>query len=158
MYCWPLQAAPLLGDVLVVELAGVDDEAVLEDLLLARLDRPVSLARPRRADAELVVHAPSVGESIVLRVVEDRDVRLILPAGNLHAEVEPHRALPLRLLVAVAGGVEHVGVGILAPRHAQEQAAVVGLGDLDLLALGLALPLQVEDRLPAVVDLHRPGL
>ena len=98
--------APRLRHLDVVERAGVDDEAMADDFGLAGLDGPVGQARPRRADAELTVDAPGLGIAGVVGMVEDRDVREIAAALDLHPDVDPHRALTLGALVALARGVD----------------------------------------------------
>ena len=147
---------PRIGHLDVVQRAGVDDEAVADDFGLVGGDGPVGGARARGADAELIVDAPGLRIAAVVGMVEDRDVRAIVAAGDLHRDVDPHGALAFGARVALAGGVDDLAVDALAPRHAEEQAAVVVLADGDV-AARFAAPGQVEEE-AAVLLAHRPAL
>ena len=127
-----------------------------DDFGLAGLDGPVGQAGPGRPDAELAVDAPGLGIPRVVGVVEDRDVRQIAAAIDLHRDVDPHRALALGARVALTRRVDDLGPHALAPRHAQEQAAVVVLADGHF-GLRFTTPLEVEQE-PAVLFAHRPPL
>ncbi len=147
---------PGLGQPDVVERAGVDEQLVADDLGLPGLDRPVRLARPRRADPELAVHAPALRVAGVVRMVEDRDVRQVVAPLDLHADVDPHRALPLGALAALACGIDDLSGNPRAPGHPQEEAAVVVFAD-DHVGPGLAAPLQVDGERARPLA-HRPAL
>ena len=77
-------------------------------------------------------------------MIEDGHVRQVLAAFDLHADVEPHRALALGARVALACGIDDLTADPLAPRHAQKQAAVVVLANRDV-GLRLAPPFEIED-------------
>ena len=88
-------------------------------------------------------------------MIEDRDVGQIVAAFDLHADVNPHRALTLGALVALPRGVDDFAADALAPGHPQEQPAVVVLSDRQV-GSGFAAPFQVEHE-PAILFAHRPA-
>src|SRR5690606_31221662 len=73
------EGRPLPCEVDVVELAGVDEQAMADDLGLTGRDRQVGLALARRADTELAIDAPGLWITRIGWMVEDRDVREVVP-------------------------------------------------------------------------------
>ena len=138
-------ALPVLGQFEIVQLAGVDDQAVADDLGRAFRDVPVAHPRPCRPHAELAVHPPRLGVAGVHRVVEDGDVEEVVAAFDLHADVDPHRPLAFGLAVALPRRVDRFAGGVPGPGHAQEHAAVGHLVDRDVAVDRLAGPFEVED-------------
>ncbi len=98
----------------IVERAGVGDEAMANDFDVAFLDGPVGVARARCPDAELVVDTPRLRIAGVVRVIEERDVREVVAALDLHRDVDPHRALALGARVALPRGIDDFGRASLA--------------------------------------------
>ena len=115
-----------------------------DDLGRALGDVPVAHPGACGSDTELAVDAPCLRETGVHRVVEDGDVQEIVAALDLHADVDPHRALAFGLPIALAGRVDGFSRDALLPGHAQEHAAVGHLVDRDF-RVCLAGPLQIED-------------
>ena len=66
-------------------------------------------------------------------------------ALDLHADVDPHRALALGLAVALPRRVDRFARGVPGPGHAQEHAAVGHLVDRDVAVDRLAGPFEIED-------------
>ena len=127
-----------------------------DDFGLTLLDRPVAFARSRRADAELAVHSPGLRVAGVVRVVEDRDVRKIGASFDLQTDVDPQCALALGAFVALSRRVDDLAGDSLAPRHAQEEPAIVVLADGHV-GPGFASPFQIQLE-GAVPFAHRPAL
>ena len=150
-------ALPVLGQFEIVQFAGVDDQPVADDLGRAFRDVPVAHPGAGGADTELAVDAPRLGVAGVHRVVEDRDVEEVVTAFDLHADVQPHRALAFRLAVALPRRVDRFAGGVPGPRHAQEHAAVGHLVDRNVAADRFAGPFEVEDE-AVFLGPHRPVL
>ena len=147
---------PALGHLEVVEFAGVDDELMADGLGLALGDRPVAGDGTARTHAHLAVDTPRERVVGVFRMIEHGDVRLVGPALEFEADVDPERALaggPLVLLaVAVDDGALHAG----APGHADEEPAVFIFRDGNIDET-LAFPFKIE-KVTVTAVAHGPGL
>src|SRR6187200_639622 len=100
-----------------------------DDLSLSLRKGLVAVARSRRPDTCLRIDAPRLGVTGIVRMIEYRDVRRLFASVDLHADVDPHGALSVGAFVPLPGGVDNVTLHPIAPRHLDEQAAVVGLPD-----------------------------
>ena len=89
-------------------------------------------------------------------MVEDRNVRKIGASFDLQTDVDPHCALAFGAFVALPRRVDDLAGDSLAPRHAQEESAIVVLADGHV-GFCFASPFQVEQE-PAVFFPHGPAL
>src|SRR6185312_2721832 len=91
----------------------------------AFLDRPVAAARSRRANPRLPIDLPRLWISRIVRIVEYRDVRGRCRGLGWKSDVDPHRALACRPIIALPGSVDDVDCPTVAPGESQEHASVV---------------------------------
>ena len=147
---------PCIQECDIVELAGIDDKLVLHRLSLALGDLPIARNRPTRSHTHLPIDTPMLRVARVLRMIKNRDVRLVFAAIQFHAHIHPDRALCFCTRIALAHAVHHAALHAGFPRHAQEKATV------RLLRHGqvhepFALPFEIQ-QIAAIAIAHRPYL
>src|SRR3990170_855336 len=88
-------------------------------------DSPVTCARTGRSDTELSVDTPWLRVSLIIRMVEDRDMSKIIPSFDLHSNVDPQRGLSFSFFVTLTCGIDYSPFDPLLPRHAQKQSSII---------------------------------
>src|SRR5450755_828835 len=78
-----------------VQVAGVCDEPVPDGFRLPSFNPPVRVFSVR-AEAHLRIYSPGGREVVVVRMIENYDMRQIVASVNLIPEIGPDRALLLR--------------------------------------------------------------
>ena len=147
---------PFLGQLRIIELAGIAKQSMTKGRLSSLADLPVTIARTGRPHSELVINTPGGGKTGVFRMVKDRDVSPVVSSSYLHTDIHPDGALSLGSAVGLAGAVEDPAVDPSLPRHPQEEAAVVVFPNRDVF-LCQGAPFEIQHVLP-ILHLHAPDL
>ncbi len=152
----PRVGLPRICDGHIVELARIDEELMPHRLGLALGNLPIPRDRTTRSHAHLPIHTPMLRVACVLRMIKNRDVRLVLTAIQFQADIHPDRALTFGTPVTLTCTVHHAAFHPRLPRHAQKESAVWLLGHGQIHE-PFTLPFKLQE-ITAIAIAHRPHL
>ena len=146
----------MLREIFVVQFATINVNLMANGFGFALADFPVAKTGAYRANTKLAVDAPRLRIAAVFRVIKNREMPPVIPAFDLHPDVEPHGTPSFRCGIDVPSGIDSLAFAAGFPRHAQEQSAVIVFANSDI-CLPPTEPLEVED-VAVAVGAHRPAL
>ena len=140
----------------IVEFARKGDDLVPNRHFFAFGNSPIARSRWDRSDAQLPVDAPCLRKAPIVRVVENGDVREIVPSFDLHSDIQPDGSPTFGALILLPRAGDRPPSYAWSKRHAKEQSTVVVFAN-DHIGKGLSCPNEIQHVVIPVVS-NRPGL
>ena len=135
---------PLFCECFWIEFSGVDNKTLTNCFGLTFWDFPVTKDCAGRADPELSVDSPGLGEVTVFWMVENGNVSPVVPSFDIHSNINPDRAFAFGLAVFLKRRIYHFSFRFtFVPGHAEKETTVFPFSDGDI-GLCCSLPGEVE--------------